>query len=137
MAIRMGIEGKLYHGTAGSTAATEVSNCRDVSIEISGVEADISMRASRIALTGLCMVEVSIEWEMNWSDTDASCSTLFGALANGTVLALRTKDYASGKGFDGDVVITKGPKKEPLKEGQKITFTAKPTYVTRLPNLYT
>ena len=45
----------------------------------------------------------------------------------GTPLALRTKDYAAGKGVDGDFLIFKADKKQPLKEGQKVDWSAKPT----------
>ena len=136
MSVRMSLEAQLFYGAAGATATTLATNVRDLNSPIDPTAADISMRGSRIALSGAGMIEASLSWESNWSDSDAFVQAMYAAALAGTPVALRTKDYAAGKGWDGDFIISKADKKEPLKDGQKIDFEAKPTYVSRYPQLY-
>jgi hypothetical protein len=137
MATRMSLEAKLYYGTAGTTAATEATNIRDLTAPAAPGSTDISSRGSRIELVGPGMIAYSLTWESNWSDTDAFVQAIYTAAIAGTAVAIRTKDYSSGKGFNGDCIITKADHKQPLKEGQKIDFEAKPTDIAgRYPQLY-
>lgn len=137
MATRMGLEAKLYYGTAGSQAATLATNVRDLTMPLDPQKADISSRGSRFTLYGPGMIDASIAFESNWSDTDAFVQTLYAAAIAGTPVALRTKDFATGKGWDADFIITKGDRKEPLKEGQKVDFEAFPTDISgRSPQVY-
>jgi hypothetical protein len=127
MPTRMGLEAKLYLGTAGATATTLMTNVRDLTEPMAPGSADISSRGSRVELVGPGMLTYSLQWESNWSDTDTSVQTLYAAAAAGTAVALRTKDFSTGKGVDADFIMTKADHKQPLKEGQKIDFEAKPT----------
>jgi hypothetical protein len=137
MAKRMSLEAQLLVGTAGNRAGTLMTNVRDLTGPAAPAGADISDRGSPMELIGPGMVAFSLQWESNWSDTDANVQLLYNAAVNRTAVAIRTKDFVSGKGFDGDCFITKADKKEPLKEGQKIDFEAKPTDMAgRLPQLY-
>jgi hypothetical protein len=137
MAKRMSLEAKLYYGTAGTTATGLANNVRDLTGSASPGAADISDRGSRVELVGPGMIAYSLQWESSWSDTDVFVQTLYAAAMAGTPIALRTKDYVAGKGFDGDVLITKADHKQPLKEGQKVDFEAKPTDIAgRYPSLY-
>jgi hypothetical protein len=137
MAKRMGLEAKLYYGGAGTTATTLATNVRDLSAPLSDEKADISDRSSPIALYGPGMLDGSLSWESNWSDTDTFVQTLYAAATARTPVALRTKDFAAGKGWDGDFYITKSDVKQPLKEGQKIDFEAFPTDLAgRTPQIY-
>ena len=134
---RMSLEAKLYYGAAGSTATTLANNVRDLNSPIDPTKADISDRGSRIALYGPGQVEASISWDSNWSDSDAFVQAIYAAALTGTPVALRTKDFVNGKGWDSDFIISKSDKKEPLKEGQKIDFEAVPTDLAgRYPQPY-
>jgi hypothetical protein len=42
----LGKDAKLYHGTAGATATTEISNVRDVTLTLEAGEADVTTRAN-------------------------------------------------------------------------------------------
>jgi len=137
MVTRMSLEAKLYYGTAGSTAATLAENVRDLTSPLAPTKADISSRGSRVALYGPGQIEASLAWESNWRADDAFVQAMYAAAIAGTAVALRTKDYSAGKGWDGDFIISKGDKKEPLKEGQKIDFEAVPTDLAgRYPQIY-
>lgn len=122
----MGFEGKLYWGTAGSTASTELTITRDVSYKLDISEADVSDRGSIIGLSDVAQVQFSLEVEVNNQDTDSFISTLRTAVVAGTAIAFRTRDKASGWGVDADFIISTD-EGQPLTDAQRIKFTAKPT----------
>ena len=123
--IRMGINGKLYYGAAGSTAATEVTNCRDLSYSVEPTRGDTSKRASPFKLSQIAMMALSVEWEMVLDTGDATLTALRAAAVAGTPVALRTRDHAAGYGVDCDwnLSMSKG---EPLEGSQTVKFTAEP-----------
>lgn len=126
MAKRMGFEGKLYWGVAGSTAATELTIARDVSYKLEIEEADISDRASIIELVDVGQVKFSLEFEINNQDTNAFLAAMRAAVIAGTAMAFRTRDKTAGWGVDGDFVIT-DDESQPLKDAQRVKVSAKPT----------
>ena len=72
MTIRMGLEGKLYHGTAGTTAATELTITRDVTLRKMAVEQwqDV-LRVNLDGVFNLCRNVV-----------DGMCSRGYGRIVN-------------------------------------------------------
>ena len=55
MAYKLGLDAQLFHGAAGSTATSEMKNCKDVTLNPETGEADITTRAAegwRDALAG-------------------------------------------------------------------------------------
>lgn len=141
MPTRMGLEAKLYYGTAGTTATTEATNVKDLSNTFAPNKADISDRGSRLAKYAPGLIEASITWSSNWSDTDTFVQTMYAAAIAETPVALRTLDFKNvsgqGKGWNGDFIITKADQKQPLKEGQSVDFEAFPTDLAgREPQFY-
>ncbi len=68
----LGKDAKLYHGTAGSTATTEMSNVRDVTLNLEAGEADVTTRAnSGWRATAPTLRECTCEFEMVWDPADA------------------------------------------------------------------
>ena len=57
------------------------------------------------------------------------------AAATGAPIALRNKDYASGKGYDGDVTLGES-EGEPLGGEQTLEFTAEAYNLLRTPQLH-
>jgi hypothetical protein len=125
--IRMGIEGQLFYGAAGSTATTLANNVKDLTEAIDPQEADLSARGSVIEQAGPGTIKLTISWNSNWDPADAFILACIAAATTRTPMALRTKDYSAGKGVDGDFILTKLDHKEPLKEGQAVDFEARPT----------
>jgi len=139
MATKMGFEGKIYYGVAGSTASTEITNSRDITYTISSSKAPTTVRGSSgVPLKTERVVElaVSIEWQMTNDTTDTTLAALRTAAAAGSEVALRTKDYSSGKGFDGDVTLDVKNGK-PIGGEQTFDFTATPSKESRTPQAYT
>lgn len=126
MAEVFGFEGKLYYGTAGGTADTELDNCKDVSVNSEYNESDVSTRADNgdeaIALTSR---KHSIEFTMLKDTTDANYIAISDAHFNRTTLAIKALDYAAGPGWQTDMVVSSFKDDQPLSEAQTVSVTMK------------
>jgi hypothetical protein len=122
----LGMNAKIYYGTAGSTADTELTNVKDVTLSLEAGEADITTRAnSGWRATAPTLRECSVEFEMVWKSTDAGFTAIKNAfLANNTV-ALLVLSEANGEGIDGDFAITNFSRSEALEEAITVSVTAK------------
>lgn len=131
--MKMSFEGELYYGSAGTTASTKITDCRDVSINFDHQKAPTTVRGDGTAppIRHQRVVErvLSMEFTMTIKNTGAGAAAyaaLMAALANGTPVSIRGKDYAGGKGPDFDATLT-GKKGEPHGGEQTFQFTAEPT----------
>ena len=137
---KMGFEGILYYGTAGSTASTQLTNCKDITIGGDVERGDTTVRGSGstppVKSSSVTSVALTIEFTMLNDSTDASLEALKVAAAAGTPVALRGKDYSSGKGPDADFNLSVS-KPWPLNGEQVVTFTAEADRGSREPTVYT
>lgn len=128
--VKMGYEGMLYYGAAGSTATTLLTNTRDIKLELDRETGDTTVRGSStsppIKTEETAMLVVGLEFDMINDITDASFAALKTAAAAGTGVALRGKDYSSGKGPDMDATL-KASLPWNLAGEQVVTFTATPS----------
>lgn len=136
---KMGFEGLLYYGAAGSTASGQVTNSQDITISYDNEEGATTVRGSGssvpINTSRVTAKTVSIEWTMLVKSDDTYLEAMRVAEAAGTPVAIRLKDYSAGKGFDGDVILSM-QHGLPLKGEQTIRFTGKPNDDSRTPSLY-
>jgi len=134
MAIKLGMDAKLFHGAAGATATTELTNVKDVTLNLETGEADVTTRANQgwraIAAT---LKNGTVEFEMLWDTGDAGFTAIKDAYFNNTPIALAVLDGTDGEGLDADFSITNFSRNEPLEEALSVSVTAKPTYSTRAP----
>lgn len=137
---KMGFEGQIFYGAAGSTAGTLLENTTDINYNLEPERGNTTVRgdgsAPPITTEQVTIRGITIEWTMINDTTDASFEAMRVAAFSGSPIALRTKDYAAGKGFDGDVTLaaTNGM---PLNGEQTTQFTATPTRSEgRDPQLY-
>lgn len=140
----MAFEGQMFIGTAdGSTeASTQLPNITEASYSWDPKKAPTTIRGlgTNVPLTTERVTEIaiSIEWTMLNKTTDSELETLRVAAAAGSPVALRLKDFAAGKGFNGDVTLAVAVG-EPNAGEQTLKFTATPTNETdgaREPVLY-
>jgi hypothetical protein len=68
---RVGFEGKLLWGVAGSTAATELKIAIDVSYKFEPTKADVSDRESIIDYDKVAGIKFSLEFNTNNDDSNA------------------------------------------------------------------
>jgi len=126
---RVGLNGKLYRGTAGSTAATEVLNCVDLTLSLSKAMADITTRGSGGWRQKLSTVkECELEWKMYVDPEDADYAAIIAAWHSGTPLALKVSPTGNG-GLDGDFEITDISEEQPLEDAMAVTVKAEPTNI--------
>jgi hypothetical protein len=125
-----GYQGILYYGTAGAQAPTQVTNCEDLQYDTEPERASTTVRGTGatppIQTSKVVALKPVITWSMLMKSDDATLTALLAAARTGAAVALRTKSYASGLGFDGDCTI--GVSHEMTLAGQsKFNFTAEAT----------
>lgn len=136
---RMGFEGKIYYGVAGTTASTEITNTQDINYDFSTERGSTLERGDGnsppIDCESVTVRKVSLGFKMLNKDSDTTLAALLAAAYGGMPVAIRTKDKAAGKGFDGDCVLEVKHGK-PIKGEQVFDFTAVPNDDQRTPSLY-
>lgn len=129
-ATRMGYEAQLFYGTAGTTAATQITNARDVQYNIDPTRGDTTKRgvgtSVPIDTSKVTSLKPTITWSMLNKPSDTTLTALLAAAATGAAVALRTKNYSSGLGFDGDVSLQVA-NGAPLRGEATFDFTAEAT----------
>lgn len=138
--VKMGYEGILYYGAAGSTAATQLTNAKDIKLELDPKFGDTTVRgigsSPPVETSSVCAMVVSLELTILNDTADASVTAMKNAAGAGTPVAWRGKDFASGKGPDADFVL-KMSQPWTLDGEQVITFTGTPNRDSRAPVAYT
>jgi hypothetical protein len=125
MAAILGMDAKLYYGTAGATAATLLTNVTDVTLTLEAGSADITTRAnSGWRAKVATLKEATLEFEMVWDSTDSGFTAVRTAFLDSSTIALLALDKVSGQGPDGDWAITSFSRSEPLEEAIKAKVTA-------------
>ena len=134
MSIRLGMQAKLYHGAAGATATTELSNVKDVTLNLETGESDVTTRASNgWRATIATLKNGSVEFTLIWDTEDAGFTAIKNAYFNNTAIALAVLDGEGGSGLDADFSVPNFTRNEPLEEAITVNVTVKPTYVSRAP----
>lgn len=110
MASKSGYHGRLFYGTAGSTAATQVTNCVDLDYTTEPTKAPTTVRGAGtsvpIETEDVVALKASVTWNMVLKDDDATLVLLIAAARTGAAVALRTRSYATGLGYDGDMTLS-------------------------------
>ena len=133
MAIVLGLDAKLMRGTAGATAATEVKNVKDLSLNLESGDADVTTRATNGWKASVATLkEASLEFGMIYDTEDADFTAFQTAYFANTPLALFVTD-GNGSGLDADWSITSFSMEQNLEEAVTVSVTAKPTASTRAP----
>ena len=137
---RMGFEGRVLYGTAGATGTTDLTNAKDITYGFAKESGDTTVRGAGtsppIRTEKVTQRVVDIEFVMLNDSADTSLEAIRVAAYAGTPIAIRTKDYSSGKGFDGDCTAAVSHP-YPLNGEQVVTITCNPTRDEgRDPSLY-
>lgn len=133
MAIVLGLDAKLMRGTAGATAATEVKNVKDLTLNLESGEADVTTRATEGWRASVATLkEASLEFGILYDTEDADFTAFQTAYFSNTPMALFVTD-GNGSGLDADWSITGFSMEQNLEEAVTVSVTAKPTASTRAP----
>lgn len=135
MAIVLGLDAKLFRGTAGTQAATEVTNVKDLTLNLESGEADVTTRATKgWKASAATLKEASLEFSILYDTEDADFTAFQTAYFSNTPLALFVSDgQTNAHGLDADFSITGFSLEQPLEEAVSVSVTAKPTASTRAP----
>jgi hypothetical protein len=142
MTVKLGDEMKLYFcaaGIGGTPTWTELSIVKDVKLNTSKGEADVTTRASGgwKQVIGTLM-DASIEFEMPWDTANDGLQAVKDAyFTSGALLGLAVMDgliaEAGSEGLWADCAILKFERTEPLENASTVSVTAKPTYSANVP----
>ena len=91
---KMGYESLLYYGAAGSTAATQITNCRDVNYNVTPQTAPTTVKGAGssppIETVRVVGRQAQLTWTMLDKSDDSTLTALRAAAANGTIFAAHT-----------------------------------------------
>lgn len=132
--VKFGMNAKLFYGSAESQATNELTNARDVTLNLETGEADVTTRANEgWRATAATLKDASIEFEMIVDQEDEGYAFIAAAFFANEPIALLCLDAENGEGLDADFMITSFSRSEPLEEAITVSVTVKPTLSTRAP----
>jgi|BioPla2DNA2_1021312.scaffolds.fasta_scaffold29558_1 predicted secreted protein len=137
MSVVLGLDAKLLRGTAGTQAATEVTNVKDLTVTLESGEADVTTRATSGWKASVATLKnASLEFGILYDTDDEDFKAFQSAYFSNTALALFITD-GEGNGLDADFSITGFTIEQPLEEAISVSVKAKPTSSTRSPQWIT
>jgi hypothetical protein len=136
----MGYEAQLYYGTAGTTAATQITNAIDVDYNLDPERGDTTTRGTGssppVVTSRITAIKPTVTFKMLNKPADTTLASLITASTTGAAVAIRTKSYSSGLGFDGDMTLAM-KEGAPLKGEGTFEFTCEATEESgRSPSLW-
>jgi hypothetical protein len=152
MAVKLGMDCKLYRQTTGTRAAwpasgaapnlDEVTNVKDVTLNLETGEADTTTRGNAgWRTTAATLKDGSVEFEMVGQDTDADFTAFQTAWLNKTSIACAVLNGGSTtagvEGLWADFAVTNFSRSEPLEEAVAVSVTLKPYASTVAPEWVT
>ena len=135
MAIKLGLDAKLFRGTAGTQGTIEVTNVKDVSLSLESGEADVTTRKAKgWKLSVATLKEASLEITILYDTEDEDFLAFKEAYFSNTPLSLFvTNGDTTAHGLDADFSVTGFTVDQPLEEAVTVKVTAKPTASDRAP----
>ncbi len=140
MSTRLGMDAKLYRnaGSFGSPLWTEVTNVKDLTLNLEKGEADVTTRANGgwRATVGT-LKDASIDFQMVWDTADAGFAAMQQAFFGNTPIefAVMSGDMgdAESEGLRATFDIFSFTRNEALEEAIMVDVTIKPTYAANAP----
>ena len=144
MATRLGMDAKLYRNTGTYAAPTwvEVSNVKDVTLNLEKGEADVTTRANAgwRATVGT-LKDASIEFQMVWDTVDAGFDAIRQAFFDNTPIEFAVMDGditdPDSEGLRATFDIFNFTRNEALEEAILVDVSIKPTYADNAPEWIT
>ena len=135
MAIKLGLDAKLFRGTAGTQGTIEVTNVKDVSLSLESGEADVTTRKAKgWKLSVATLKEASLEITILYDTEDEDFLAFKTAYFTNTPLSLFVTDGdTTAHGLDADFSVTGFTVDQPLEEAVTVKITAKTTASDRAP----
>jgi len=135
--MKLGMDGKLYYLSAKLTATpttadswTEITNAKDVTLNLSTGTADGTTRANNGWKAQLAILrEGSIDFTMNWEEDDTAFQAVRDAYLNGDMVAMAvmSEDVATGEGLAANFMVTNFTRNEPIEDVMTASVTVVPS----------
>jgi len=144
MSTRLGMDAKLYRNTGdyATPVWVEVSNVKDVTLNLEKGEADVTTRANGgwRATVGT-LKDASIEFQMVWDTVDAGFDAIRQAFFNNTPIEFAVMDGditdPDSEGLRATFDIFNFTRNEALEEAILVDVSIKPTYADNAPEWIT
>jgi hypothetical protein len=111
MSDEMGYQCKLYIGTAGAAAATQVTNATDVDYDLAPEKGSTTVRGTSgrvpIKTENVTLLSPTITWKMLNDPVDANLVLMISAAIGGAALAIKVTTGSGAVLFDGDCTLSK------------------------------
>ena len=140
MSVKLGLDAKLFRntGTYGTPTWNEITNVRDVTLNLEAGEADVTTRGNNgWRATVATLKDGSIEFEMVWDSADDDFTAIRDAFLNKTAVELAVLDgdvlTTGSQGLRASFMVTSFSRNEPLEEAITVSVTMKPTYSVNPP----
>lgn len=155
MALKNGVNGKLYYLSTGTRATwnvtvtdgahvgaapsnlAEVALARDINYSQEGEKADVTTRLSRYKATKKTLIGISLDIPMVYDPANAALLALQKAFLTDASIALAVLDgdkaTAGTMGVWADFEVVAMKKDEALADAQMVTFTVEPAYSAVAP----
>jgi TP901-1 family phage major tail protein len=144
MAVKLGLDAKLYRntGTYATPVWDEITNVRDVTLNLEAGEADVTTRGNNgWRATVATLKDGSIEFEMVWDSADTDFTAIRDAFLNKTAVEMAVLDgdvlITGSQGLRASFMVTSFSRNEPLEEAITVSVTMKPTYSANPPEWMT
>lgn len=136
MAIRLGLDAKLYLDTSATPATPTwalIGNCKDVTLNLETNEADVTTRsANGWKATAPTLKDASVDFTMLWDSSDTNFTKLRTAFIARTTVYMAVMDgevaTPGSQGLIAMMMVSKFTRNEPLDQAMTVDVTVKPTY---------
>ena len=118
--MKIGLNGKAYHGVAGAEPSDEIPAIRDVTLTIEVNAVELNSRLSNWAENEAGIRKAKVDFDMVWDGTLADQTAMQTAALAGTKRAFKFLDATLGYGYWGDFVISGFGMNQPLEDGTTI-----------------
>lgn len=143
MTVKLGLDARLYRNT-GSYASpvwNEVTNVKDLTLNLEAGEADVSTRGNNgWRATVARLKDASIEFEMILDTGNDDFVSIRDAFLAGAALEFAVMDgpinAAGSQGLRASCAITKFSRNESLEEAISVSVTLKPTHSANPPSWF-
>ncbi len=123
----LGMRAKAYYGNSGGTGlpSNELKKVKDVTLNLSSATADVTTRDNNgWRATVPTLKECSVDFTMQWDDSDPGFQAVFNAYLTGTPLRMAFLTEEGGSGPIGEFTITDCTRNEALEDGITADVTA-------------
>lgn len=144
MAIKLGLDGKLYRNTGNYATPTwnEIPNVKDLTINLDKASADVTTRGNNgWRANKATLKNASVEFGMVWDSVDEDVDYISDSFFNNASIEFAVMDGAintnTSQGLRATMDIFNFSRTENLEEAMMLNVTLNPTYATNAPSWHT